>query len=119
MSHATLSHSASTQNNSHWPSVRALVRLILIESGCWSKEQTFTVAACGVCPKRMRSERLNETVSFYAPFCAFRGARRHLGSFASFELFDHDGPVGIELHCSRRSPSKLTISFNLSEPIFS
>jgi hypothetical protein len=46
---------------------------------------------------------------------AFRGARRHLDSFASFELFDHDGPVGIELHCSRRSPSKLTISFTLSE----
>ena len=50
---------------------------------------------------------------------AFRGARRHLGSFASFELFDHDGPVGIDLRCSRRSPSKLTVSFNLSEPIFS
>ena len=42
-----MSHSASTQNNSHWPSVRAPVRLILIESGCWSKEQTFIVAACG------------------------------------------------------------------------
>ena len=48
---------------------------------------------------------------------AFRGARRHLGSFASFELFDHDGPVGIDLRCSCRSPSKLTVSFNLSERI--
>ena len=49
-----LSHSASTQNNSHCGgrSVRAPVRLILIESGCWSKEQTVIVAACGVCPKR-------------------------------------------------------------------
>ena len=44
-------------------------------------------------------------------------AARHLGTFASFELFDDDGPVGIDLHCSRRSPSKLTVSFNLSERI--
>ena len=37
--------------------------------------------------------------------------------YASFEMFDYDGPVGIDLRCSRRSPSKMTISFNLSERI--
>jgi hypothetical protein len=61
----------------------------------------------------------NEAIHVPARLRAFRGARRHLDSFASFELVDHDGPVGIELHCSRRSPSKLTVSFNLSGPIFS
>ena len=59
----------------------------------------------------------------YATILASPGSSYDQGtwipSLPSFELFDHDGPVGIELHCSRRSPSKLTISFNLSEPIFS
>ena len=31
---------------------------------------------------------------------AFRGARRHLESFAFFELLHHDGPVAIEWSCS-------------------
>ena len=29
--------------------------------------------------------------------CASTGTRRHLDFFASFELFDHDGSVGIDL----------------------
>ena len=64
------SHSASPlRRNSHWPSVRAPVRLILIESGYRSKEQTFIdiVAACGVCPKSGSAFRkvriMNETAS--------------------------------------------------------
>ena len=67
----TLSHSASTQNISHWPSVRAPVRLMLRESGCWSNEQTFIdiVAASRVrCLSQKdafrKVERLNDTVSF-------------------------------------------------------
>ena len=34
----TMSHSAAPWDTSHWLSVRALVRLILIENGCRSKE---------------------------------------------------------------------------------
>ena len=59
-----------------------------------------------IAPRGKKTRNISHRLRFYRlPMC----------SFASFELFDHDGPVGIELHCSRRSPSKLTISFTLSE----
>ena len=53
-----------------------------------SKRQSCRVTMYGTCFEKIGSERLNETVSFEG-----------------------------DLRCSRRSPSKLTVSLNLSERI--
>ena len=44
--------------------------------------------------------------------------RGHLAFFASFELADHRGPVGIDRCSSCESPSKLAVSFNVGQRVF-
>ena len=64
----TLSHSASTRRTI--ATGRASARLYSTlnfdrkRSAVGPKSKAFIVAACGVCPKRVRSEKLNEIVSF-------------------------------------------------------